>query len=692
MKAYSEILIGKIIIMKNNESGFILTSAAQAGTEQDAALPANAATTEQPVPASAPGQRQRILALVIGYLLLYFGMYRMAALLDQGGLIASLWYPPAGLTVFGMLAFGWAGVALDAAGSFLTLLMLETEQGVSLSADQALSEFIYALFHSVGYAAAVLALRHWVGSAGSCLTQPAQISGFLFTALLGAALATGINLIWFYTGWFYTGGSSDFSQLRSIASTWLVGDFIGIITFTPLLLVFLLPSLNHYRQQGRWRWAEWQATNASGRANPSILADGLMLATMLLVIFGVPWSLNLSQHFPFAALLLLMPLAWFTQRHGLRGAVLGTTVLSSGLVALVAFLGEGGYALGYQWVMIAIALTGLLLGGAVEARNQAQAALQAYAAQLEQQVAARTEELQRVCQDLASKEHHQRTLVNAAPVGIAEFDAQGYCRYLNPAGCALTACNREAARGRHIFEFIHPDDRDHVEFIWQLNSTYAGVNQLEFRLRGANFWVSAHWINLFKIDQPFVGSIIIFVDNTEQRRKDEQLWSQAHYDALTDLPNRNLFWERLAQNLHRAKRNRQNVAVLWIDLDGFKAVNDALGHAAGDELLQQVAYRLNGRMRDSDTVARMGGDEFAVILPDIGEIGAAEQVTADLTVLLAEPFLLKCGAGHISASIGIAMYPLHTQDAEVLVKYADTAMYVAKNAGKNQVAVWQPDI
>jgi diguanylate cyclase (GGDEF)-like protein/PAS domain S-box-containing protein len=676
--------------VKNNESGFILASTDSVKTEQDAAQPAKTAMTEQS--ACAPGQQRRILVLVIGYLLLYFGMYRMAALLDQGGLIASLWYPPSGLTVFGMLAFGWAGVAFDAAGSFLTLLMLETAQGASLSADRVLSNFIYALFHAAGYAVAILPLRHWVCGAGSCLAQPAQTAGFLFTALLGAALVTGISLIWFYIGGFYTKESSDFSQLRSIALTWLVGDFIGIITFTPLLLALLLPSLHHYLQQGRWRWAEWQAINISGRANPAILTDSLILAMLLLVIFGVPWSLKLSQHFPFAALLLLMPLAWFTQRHGLRGAVLGTTLLSSGLAVLIAFLNPGDYTLEYQLVMIAIALTGLLLGGAVETRNQAQATLQVQAMRLEQDVAARTEELQRACQELASKEHHQRTLVNAAPVGIAEFDAQGHCRYLNPAGCALTACNREAARGRHIFEFIHPNDRDHVEFIWQLNSTYAGVNQLEFRLRGSNFWVSAHWINLFKAGQPFTGSIIIFVDNTEQRRKDEQLWAQAYYDALTNLPNRNLFWERLGQNLHRAKRNRQNVAVLWIDLDGFKSINDTLGHAAGDELLQQVAHRLNSRMRDSDTVARMGGDEFAVILPDIGEIGAAEQVTADLTALLAQPFTLKGGVGHISASIGIALYPRHSENGEALVKCADVAMYVAKNAGKNQVAVWQPDI
>jgi diguanylate cyclase (GGDEF)-like protein len=277
-------------------------------------------------------------------------------------------------------------------------------------------------------------------------------------------------------------------------------------------------------------------------------------------------------------------------------------------------------------------------------------------------------------------------------VGIAELDAEGYCRYLNPVGCALNACDENAARGRHFFEFVHPDDRDYVEFVWQLNATHEEANWLEFRLRDTAFWVSAHWINRFEAGQRLTGSIIIFIDSTQQRCRDQQVWTQAHYDALTGLPNRSLFWERLSQSLLRARRDHQNMAVLWIDLDGFKAVNDHWGHAAGDELLQQVALCLSGRMRDSDTVARMGGDEFAVILSDLVEGGAAEPVAANLAVRLAEPFVLGCGTSEISASIGVALYPLHAKDAETLVKYADMAMYAAKRAGKNQVTVWRPDL
>ncbi len=362
-----------------------------------------------------------------------------------------------------------------------------------------------------------------------------------------------------------------------------------------------------------------------------------------------------------------------------------------GFLILLGMVAIDKEALQYPGMMIAVALIGLLLlGSALAAHRRARAAL-AYVGWLEREVAAKTEELQLAQQTLKVEERHRRNLVDAAPVGIAELDARGYCRYLNPVGCALTACQEEAARGRHLFEFVHPDDRDYVEFIWQINTAHQEANWLEFRLRDTESWISAHWVNLFEVGQLLVGSIIVLIDNAERRCKDEHIWTLAHYDALTGLPNRNLFWERLAHSLLRARRDHQNVAVLWIDLDGFKAINDHRGHTAGDELLQQVARRLSGRMRDSDTVARMGGDEFAVILPDLTAVDAAELVGADLASRLAEPFTLRRGAGQISASIGVALYPLHAEDAETLVRYADMAMYAAKYAGKNQVTVWRPE-
>ena len=181
---------------------------------------------------------------------------------------------------------------------------------------------------------------------------------------------------------------------------------------------------------------------------------------------------------------------------------------------------------------------------------------------------------------------------------------------------------------------------------------------------------------------------MVLTSASARAQQDERLWTLAHHDGLTDLPNRNLFWDRMGQALRYARRHESGAAVLWIDLDGFKGVNDRFGHAAGDLLLQQVAQRLRGRIRESDTVARMGGDEFAVIMPDISEAAGALQIANALVASLAEPFLLPHGEARISGSIGVALYPQHADGVESLTQCADMAMYQAKKSGKNQVRLW----
>lgn len=325
---------------------------------------------------------------------------------------------------------------------------------------------------------------------------------------------------------------------------------------------------------------------------------------------------------------------------------------------------------------------------------QAREALRTHVIRLEREVVTIIRELRLANQELTERERHLRILVNAAPVGIAELDIEGHCRYLNPVGCALTDCAEQAAWGQHFFDFVHLDSRDYVKFAWDINRASSQVHRIEFRLQGSGLWVSAYWVHLFEaVQQPLSGSILIFSDVTETRRKDQQLRVQAHYDSLTELPNRVLFRERLEQTLRRANRERQNVALLWIDLDGFKAINDRLGHAAGDELLQQVALRLRNRLRESDTVARMGGDEFAAILPAVTDLAAVTRVAEALIARLSEPFRLTGGIIiPASASIGLVLYPLHTEDAQALTQSAEAAMVAAKQAGKNQAALWSSPV
>lgn len=170
---------------------------------------------------------------------------------------------------------------------------------------------------------------------------------------------------------------------------------------------------------------------------------------------------------------------------------------------------------------------------------------------------------------------------------------------------------------------------------------------------------------------------------TRLQQTNEQVTHTAHHDVLTGLPNRILFYDRLNQSLVSAKRDKTIVAVLFLDLDGFKKINDTLGHDIGDALLIETANRIKACVRESDTVARMGGDEFTVILCDVGTESGKDYVSQKILSAITQPFLLKGNSCTVSVSIGIAVYPNSGGNAEELVKVADTAMYLAKNGGKN---------
>ena len=171
---------------------------------------------------------------------------------------------------------------------------------------------------------------------------------------------------------------------------------------------------------------------------------------------------------------------------------------------------------------------------------------------------------------------------------------------------------------------------------------------------------------------------------TRLKRTNEQITHLAHHDNLTELPNRILFYDRLNQEIKKARRHKESVAVLFLDLDGFKTINDTLGHDSGDTLLREAAGRIVTCVRDSDTVARIGGDEFTVILSSIPTRESIVNVAKKIVEAIADPFMLNGKNCRITVSIGIALYPDNGETAEQLLKIADAAMYLAKNSGKNR--------
>jgi diguanylate cyclase (GGDEF)-like protein/PAS domain S-box-containing protein len=181
----------------------------------------------------------------------------------------------------------------------------------------------------------------------------------------------------------------------------------------------------------------------------------------------------------------------------------------------------------------------------------------------------------------------------------------------------------------------------------------------------------------------FYGHLWQFRDISERKKSEAELLHLAHYDPLTRLANRTLFRERLRLALAHARRSQRTLAVLFADLDGFKEINDSLGHAAGDEVLRTVAERLRAAVRDTDAVARFGGDEFAVLVEDTAGEQDVERVVNKLLRMVAEPILLAGGTRAVTASIGISTYPDHGAGEDELLERADVAMYRAKQAGKN---------
>lgn len=248
------------------------------------------------------------------------------------------------------------------------------------------------------------------------------------------------------------------------------------------------------------------------------------------------------------------------------------------------------------------------------------------------------------------------------------------------------------------YNIIHPDDVSRVELTFQESlKTKAPVYGCEFRVKAADKgwkWVRARGV---VVEQNESGKALIMAgtltDITTKKESDELAWKHANLDPLTSLPNRRLFHECLEFELQKNKHTGRQVALLFIDLDGFKRVNDFYGHDAGDVLLIETARRIKESLRKKgSTVARIGGDEYIVILSDLARIAHVEYVCSRILDSLSQPFTLGENIGYVSASIGISLYPLDAQEPEELIRKADQAMHVAKENGKNRFAYFTKEL
>lgn len=265
--------------------------------------------------------------------------------------------------------------------------------------------------------------------------------------------------------------------------------------------------------------------------------------------------------------------------------------------------------------------------------------------------------------------------------GVVITDIDGNIVAVNKAFTEITGYSEAEALGRNprMLKSHRHDEKFYVE-MWRVLAR-EGHWQGEVWNRRKNGEVYPEWLTITRVedewDEP-VNYVAVFSDISSHKREQERLSHLAHYDILTDLPNRLLFADRVRHSLHRAKRDGQRCAVLFLDLDKFKPVNDRYGHLVGDQVLQAVAWRLSRSLREEDTISRLGGDEFAVLLEQVRSRGDAEDVAKKLSDSLLEPFEIDGREIHVGVSVGISLYPEDGISFEALLRQADLAMYGIK--------------
>jgi diguanylate cyclase (GGDEF)-like protein/PAS domain S-box-containing protein len=286
-----------------------------------------------------------------------------------------------------------------------------------------------------------------------------------------------------------------------------------------------------------------------------------------------------------------------------------------------------------------------------------------------------------------------RSLVHNASDLITVIGSDGRVRYQSAAIERVLGFRPQDLVGTSLASRIHPEDEPHAHAVFQeISQGLGGTTTVEYRFQHADGswrYMESTVTNL--TSDPTVGGLVLNSrDITDRKVLEEQLTHQAFHDSLTGLANRALFRDRLEHALARAARYDTMLAVLFLDLDSFKTINDSLGHDAGDELLIAVAGRLQGRSRASDTVARLGGDEFAVLLEDEVDEASAMVVAERLAEVLRSPFQVQGKEVFATASIGIALNQEEHREADDLLRNADVAMYAAKARARGQYEVFQP--
>lgn len=315
---------------------------------------------------------------------------------------------------------------------------------------------------------------------------------------------------------------------------------------------------------------------------------------------------------------------------------------------------------------------------------------------------------------LEQSERLHRFLVESSPDIIYTLDKAGCFTFINGRVESLLGFSRDELIGCPYFTIVHDDDLERAVYAFnERRSDHRATTNLEIRLKckkndGFRFFEDHHVVTMLSAigiydsaslpgsineqTKRYLGTYGVARDITERKLAEETITFQALHDHLTHLPNRRLFKDRLDLAITHAKRNGGKLAVMYIDLDRFKLVNDTFGHAEGDELLKNVAFRLRSCIRAGDTIARQGGDEFTVLLPDLNSVENVTRIAQKIIDDFKIPYQVVGNEFRVTASIGIAIYPVDGETSDILLRNSDIVMHAAKGNGKNIFQIYSPEI
>lgn len=618
----------------------------------------------------APHRWRDILILAI----LYFATAKLGQTLAiPPGNVTPIWIP-SGIILAAVLLRGywiWPGIFLGAlAGNVSAYLDASSWQSLLSALMAGTANGTGEVLSAVVSAYLIQRITH---TARPYKTATQSFAFIAFAAGVGSLLSTLFGV----TG-LCANGFVPWSNYGATFATWWMGNSVAVLVITPFLLSLKRPSPPRRIPRETWLYAlllsvaTFYSLGQLDHSAGKIALFGLLPLTM--------WSVfRLTPTTTFASVVFISATAILSSVVG-EGRFMGAD-LNQGLIELQLFI-----------AILAIAV--LVLQSVVLERSNTEQELQRALDRQDATVKARTGELIEGNDALRVSQARLHALIDHLDSGVVVHAPDTSILLNNPRAEALLGLSEAQMMGRSALDpywrFVDGRQQTLPVTDYPVSRILATGQPLENMLLGvmrpdreAITWLLVNGSPLKDTSGRLIEIIISFFDITQIKESERRLHHLAHHDALTELPNRLLFHARLAQSIRRTERRACSLILVFIDLDRFKHVNDSLGHMAGDELLKQVADRLTAAVRGGDTVARISGDEFVVLLEEIEHPEHAVVAVEKLMQVFKEQFLILGQPLRITASIGVCLYPRDGQDADELILNADIAMYRAKEDGRN---------